>query len=238
VAGGHLRRKPVGELDRGCPADLRDPERGDDPLERTLLRLLDVAVEVLGALAAEPVQPLEVLDGQPEEVAALRYEPGLEQLLERLPAGTLDVHPADEVAELLADAGWAGGIRAVVADRSLVPDDRGPADGTRGRHVVLALVARPLLRQRSHDFRDDVARFLQDHVVADPDVLPADLVEVVERGPGDGRSRDLRRREMRDRRQGPGPSDVRHDVLDDRLDLLRRELVGARPRGGPRHPPG
>ena len=66
-------------------------------------------------------------------------------------------------------------------------------------------------------------------MVADPDVLAPDLVEVVERRPGDRRAGDLGRRQVRDRRQRPGPADVRDDVLDERLDLLRRELVGDRP---------
>ena len=36
-------------------------------------------------------------------------------------------------------------------------------------------------------------------------------------------------RQVGDRRQRPGPTDVRDDVLDERLDLLRRELVGDGP---------
>jgi hypothetical protein len=42
---------------------------------------------------------------------------------------------------------------------------------------------------------------------------------------------------VRHRRQRPGPADVRHDVLEDRLDLLRRELVGDGPARRPRHHP-
>ncbi len=91
--------------------------------------------------------------------------------------------------------------------------------------------------ERPNDLRDDVAGLLEDHVIADPDVLAPDLVEVVERGPGDGRAGDLRRPEVGDRRQRPGPPDVRDDVLDDRLDLLRRELVGDRPARGPADDP-
>ncbi len=66
-------------------------------------------------------------------------------------------------------------------------------------------------------------------MIADPDVLPADLVDVMERRPGDGRAGDLRRPQVRDRRQGSGAPDIRDDVLEDGLDLLRRELVGDRP---------
>ena len=66
-------------------------------------------------------------------------------------------------------------------------------------------------------------------MIADPDVLAANLVEVVERRAGDGRTRHLGRREVRDRRQRPGPPHVRDDVLDEALDLLGRVLVGDRP---------
>ena len=188
-------------------------------------------MEVLGALAAEPFEALEVLDREPVEVAALLHEPRLEQLLEHLPAGALDVHPAppDEVAELLADPGRAGEVRAVVADGPLVADDRRPAHRAGGGHLVLALVAGSLVRERADDLRDHVAGLLEHDVVADPDVLAADLVEVVEGRPCDRRARHLRRAQVGDRRQRPGPADVRDDVLDDGLDLLRRELVGDRP---------
>ncbi len=66
-------------------------------------------------------------------------------------------------------------------------------------------------------------------MVPDPDVLAPDLVEVVERGAGDRGARDLGRRQVGDRRQRPRPPDVRDDVLEGGLDLLRRELVGDRP---------
>ena len=120
-------------------------------------------------------------------------------------------------------------VRAVDADRALVPDDRRAAHRARGGHDELALVAGPLVDERADDLGDDVAGLLEDHPVADPDVLAADLVEVVERGPGDGGAGDLGRREVGDRCQRPRPPDVRDDVLDDGLDLLGRELVGDRP---------
>ena len=49
---------------------------------------------LLGALPREPIQALEVFHAEPVEVAAALDEPGLEELFEDLPAGTLDVHPA------------------------------------------------------------------------------------------------------------------------------------------------
>src|SRR5579862_2173357 len=135
------------------------------------------------------------------------------------------------------DTSRAGRVRAVVADRALVAHDRRAADRARHRHLVLPLGTRAPLDERPDDLRDDVAGLLEDDGVADPDVLAPDLVEVVERRPGDGRAGDLHRAEMRDGGQRPGPSDVRNDVLEMRLDLLRRELVGDRPAWRPGHDP-
>ena len=72
-------------------------------------------------------------------------------------------------------------------------------------------------------------------MVADPQVLAVDLVEVVERGAGYGRAGHVRRSEVRDGGERPGSPDVRNDVLQDGLDLLGRILVGNRPAGRPGH---
>jgi hypothetical protein len=68
-------------------------------------------------------------------------------------------------------------------------------------------------------------------VVADPDVLAAHLVEVVQRGAGNGRPGYLGGGQVRHGCERPRPADIRDDVLDDRLHLLRRELVGDGPAG-------
>src|SRR5205814_10613092 len=126
VACRDLGRQPDRELDRRRPADLRDPEPREDPFKRAASRLLDGGVEVLCALAAEPLEALEILDREPVEITAPLDEPGLEKLLEGLPAGALDVHPAapDEMLELLGDTCRTGGVRAVMGDRALVPHYR------------------------------------------------------------------------------------------------------------------
>ena len=135
--------------------------------------------------------------------------------------------------ELLREPRRAARVRAVDPDRALVLDDGRAADRAGRRHLVLALRAGPTLRDRTDDLRDDVAGLLEDDPVADPDVLATNLVEVVEGGARDSRPRDLDRRHVRHRRQRPGPSDVRDDVLDEGLDLLWRELEGDRPARSP-----
>ena len=97
------------------------------------------------------------------------------------------------MAELLRDAGRALEVRAVDADRTLVPDDGRVADGTALRHLELALGAGATLDQWPDDLGDDVAGLLEHDPVADPDVLPPDLVEVVEGRPGDRRAGHLGR---------------------------------------------
>src|SRR5439155_8451446 len=163
VPGRHLGCQPARELDRRGPADLRNPQCREDPLERSSSGTLYRAVEVLCALAGEPIQGFEILDREPVEVAPPADDPPLEELAEYSPPGSLDVHAAAprEVAELLPDAGRALEIRAVVADGSLVADDRRVAHRAAGRHFVLALGTRPPLGDGSDDFGDDVAGLLE-----------------------------------------------------------------------------
>ena len=121
-------------------------------------------------------------------------------------------------------------IEGVIA---FVADDRRRADRAARGHLEDTLRAAAPLRDGSHDLRDHVARLLEDHVVADPEILAAHLVEVVERCPCHGGAGHLRRTEVRHRRERPGPPHVRDDLLQERLDLLGRELVGDRPAGRP-----
>ncbi len=226
--------QPGGEVDRGLLADLWHPEAIEHPCQRPAdPRPGDPAMEVLGALAREALERLQVLHGQPEEIGPRVDHPALEQLRQDRPAGAFDVHPAtpDEMAELLGEPRGTGRVRAVDPDRALVLDDRRPADGAGGRHLELALRAGASLDDRADDLGDHVAGLLEHDRVADPDVLAPHLVEVVEGCPGDRRAGHLGRRQVRDRGQGPGPTDVRDDVLDDRLDLLGWELEGDRPAG-------
>ncbi len=119
-----------------------------------------------------------------------------------------------------------------MADGTLVLDHRRAAHGAGVGHLVLAGVDGALVQDRPDHLGDHVARLLEHHGVADPDVLAADLGQVVERGPGHRGAGDLRGPQVRDGREGPGPADVGDDVLDQGLHLLRRELERDRPARG------
>ena len=133
--GGQAAAIQLRHVERGLLAHLRDAQRVQDPAQRPDARPLDGRGEVLGALAREAVERHELLDGQPEEVAAGPHHAALEQLAEHGPAHALDVHAAaaHEVTELLADARRAREVGAVVADRAGVLDHGGPADGAARR---------------------------------------------------------------------------------------------------------
>ena len=192
-------------------------------------------MEVLGALAREPVERLEVLHREPVEVAAGAHEAAVEELLHDHPAGALDVHAAAtrEMPELLAHACRTREVGAVVTDRALVLDHRGATHRAARRHHELALRAGASLEDGPHHLRDDVAGLPEHDVVADADVLASHLVEVVERGPRHRRARHLDRCHVGDRRERPGPAHVGHDVLDLRSGPPRAGTCRRWPSGAP-----
>ena len=236
----HKPCQPGGKVHGGLLADLRHPQSVEhacqwpsDPCP------CDPPDQILRALLGEALQRLEVLGPQPEEVGPGVDHAPLQELAQDRPAGALDIHPAapDEVAVFLGQPRGTALVGAIDPDRALVLDDGRSADRAVRRHLELALRTGPPLHQRSDDLRDHVPGLLENDPVADPDVLAAHLVEVVECGPRNGGPRDLDRRHVGDRCEGPRPPDVRHDGLDERLDLLRRELEGDRPaRGTADHP--
>ena len=111
------------------------------------------------------------------------------------------------------------------------PHERGPARGAGLRHLPLARVLRPFREDRPDDLRDHVAGAANDHRVALADVLPPDLVLVVQRRVRDRDAAHEHGLEDGERRDLPGAAGVDLDRLQQRGPLLRRELVGDRPPG-------
>ena len=66
----------------------------------------------------------------------------------------------------------------------------------------------------AHDVGDDVAGALEQHGVADADVLALDLVHVVQRDVANRHAADRDRLELGDRRQHAGAADRRGDAQD------------------------
>ncbi|GJE45559.1 hypothetical protein AEGHOMDF_4758 [Methylobacterium soli] len=101
-------------------------------------------------------------------------------------------------------------------------------------------IRRPLLQHDVHHLRDDVARALHHHGIADPDVTALtdrlavapdalDIPLVVERGVRHNDAPDRHGPELRQGVERAGAPDIDRDLLHHREGLLGRELVGERP---------
>src|SRR5207248_121754 len=103
------------------------------------------------------------------------------------------------------------------------------AYGAAVRKLVCRQIAPSRLGHHANDFRDNVAGPLNDHLVTDADVLPSDLILVMERGPGYHHPRHLDRFHDRYRRQLARAANLDDDVQNTRRGLLRGVLIGERP---------
>ncbi len=143
----------------------------------------------------------------------------------------VDVHgPAPgEVEDGFPDAGRAGRVLAPRDDLALGPEDLRAADGAALRPGERPGAAGPPLLHHRDDVGDDVPAPLDEDVVADPHVLPSQLLFVVEGRPADRRSRELDRLEHGHGRQRARAADLDDDVVDPGRRLPGRELVGDGP---------
>ena len=123
----------------------------------------------------------------------------------------------------------AAATRSPTPSMSSAARDGRAAGGAAVRHRELALRAGALLLEDGGDGGDDLAGLLDEDVVADADVLAADVVLVVERRAGDRRAAEPHGAQLGDGREDAGAADLHRDRLDDGLGALRRVLVGARP---------
>ena len=173
-------RKKFGHL----AADMLNADRDKDAGERALLRGLDGGQQVCDACLAEAFQLQQVVLVQSVEVGDLSNETLFEQDGRLLDAQPFDVHRAlaDEVLQKADELRGAGGIDAEVGGLSLGADDRLSAARAGLRHLEGSFVAGALADDRRNDLWDDLPRPLDDHPVADAEVLGRDVVGVVEGG--------------------------------------------------------
>ena len=144
----------------------------------------------------------------------------------------LDVHPAPagEVEQPFTNArrtfettGAAGhGL-------SVDTHDRVAAERALLGHRPFLLLPGPSRYDRPDNFRDDVTRPADYHLVADPQVFLSYLILIVQRGHAHGRPTNKYRIEDRKRSCGSSTADVYPDVLEGGDLFLGRELVRDRP---------
>ncbi len=221
----------VGQGLRRLLPNVPDPEGEDQARRLVALALLDLRQQIRRRLLAPALELGEVLRLQVVDRRHVREHPGRHELVDELLAEPLDVHgaPAAEVPQGLPHDGRAGRVDAAQHHLAFLAHRGVAADRTVRGHDERRRAVGPLLEHDPDDFRNDVAAFLDDDRVADPDVLARQVLVVVERGLLDRGAAELNRVEERHRRHGPGAAHVEPDLADHRRRLLGRVLVGERP---------
>ena len=144
-------------------------------------------------------------------------------------------HEVAQVGEFLERTGELAGAAPYDGLRAgrggLLGDRRVQRARAVGREGIGLRALGPLLQHHADDLRDHVAGALQDHGVADPDVLARDLVGVVQGGVLDHHAPDRHRQQPRHRGDRAGAAHLDVDGLQDRPRALGGELACDRPAG-------
>ena len=108
---------------------------------------------------------------------------------------------------------------------------REPHSGQSFRHDEGSLRSGPQRFDDLNHLGNDVARPLHHDRIADPDILPVDLVLIMQGRPADHDAADTDRPHDGDRREDPCPPHLDDDRFDDRLFSDSGEFAGDRPAG-------
>ena len=167
------------------------------------------------------------------EIGEVFHEPLVHQLLHQLLTQPVDIHGplGGEMADLGLELGGAGDAHAPVIGLSRQAHHGRPADGAPVGEDETPHAGVPLRGDHLDHLGDDAPRPLDDDPVADADVLPLDLVGVVERGAADDGSLHLYRLHDGHGGKGPGASHLDDDVKDLGHLLAGGKLVGDGPAG-------
>ena len=154
-----------------------------------------------------------------------------DHLVDDLVAQAVDVHAATAhpVQQTLLELCGAVNRYAAVGHLAILVDHGAAAHGADLGHLPVDRIGRALVKHRTHDLGDHVARLVHDDGVALAHVLAANLVDVVQRGARDGGAGNRHRIELGDRREHTGAAHLDANLAQDGLLFLGRELKGNGP---------
>src|SRR2546422_692327 len=222
AGGEELRHALAHEPDTEGVQQARQPPRP---------RPVDGPHQVLGGLVAEALEVGESVDGESVKVGEVFHQPPVDELLDDLLAEVLDVHRAARAAmtQPLLELGRAAAVHAPPVRFALGTEgDAATRGAARGKCEDLG-AGGALGGDDLDDVGDHVAGALDEDRVADADVLPTDLVLVVQAHVADHDAGQLHGLELRDGREDAGLADADLDRLDHRGRLTRGELERDRP---------
>src|SRR5437867_3310021 len=211
---------------RDARADVADPDRDQQPVERRRLASLDPGEEVRGRLLAHARELHQILGAEMVEIGGILHETRVREPIHRLPPESLDIQraPACEVDDPPPHLRGAEKILAAHGGHLRIPHERRSADRTLRGHDELGAASLPS-RYHAQHLGDHVPALVDDDAVADPKILPLDLVLIVESRPGHDRPQERDRLQNCDRRHHTGPAHLQLDILQRRLRLVGAKLV-------------
>ena len=184
-------------------------------------------------LFSHTFQIRQLVSGQKVQVRRGLDQLLIDELLDDGGAYAVDVHgvPAGKVGQISVELG--GTLRAGAADGRtvLVSDNRRAAHGAELGKAVGLGVLWPEVPEDLYHLGDDLTGLLQDHRIADTDVLFLNKILIVQSGVGNCSARQTHRLHHYLGGQHPRPAHLDHDLQHTAGLLLRRVLVGNGPAG-------
>ena len=224
---------------RGLP-DLADAKGKDHPFKSDLAPRLDRRQKVADrhlAIAVKFCQRVSPL-AKPEDIGWPLDPAELDELVDLARPQSLDIKgiARDEMLQPFETLCRAFKAVGAAPDRlALGTYGRCTAFRTAVREGKLGAVGRARLGNDAHHLRNDVTCPLDYDAVADPDVLAADFVLIVQGGVGYDNATDSDRLQPRHRSQRASAADLNVDGVEQGLGLFSGKFMGEGPSWSARH---
>ena len=211
--------------------DKPDAQRKQQPRQSRLPTCVDGLHQVGGGFFPQPLLFRQVIDLQGIQVGGVTDQSRVQKRFNDRRAHAVDIHriPRYEMNQAFPGHRRTGGVHAPVRRFTRFAYDRPAAFRTGRRHDELPLRSHALLRHDGDHFRDHFARLVDDDRIADPHVLVADEVFIMQGRPAHGRPGQQHRLQDGGRCQHAGPPYADENILDDRRGLFGRKLPGNGP---------
>ena len=233
LGGGGLKGIDVLELTRKeFGHDLTheaDAERKEHTVERHLTALRNAVKEATGRLLTRAVHAQELVDGEGVKVGSIAKDATLKEGCHRLGAKAIDVHgfARDEVLNATLELGRTLGVVGAIMRRFAFVAHEGCATlGTGGaEHDLRSWHKRACLGVDAHDLRNDFARLLYVHIVAQVEVELVDDVGIVKRCALDDGARKLHGIHIRHGSYGTRTTHLEGHLVEHRATTLGLKLI-------------
>ena len=208
---------------------LTDTERAQQPRQTVFLALFQCLHQILRRFFAHPVERRDRLRF---EVVKLRRGADQSRVDERFAQRHAEaVHRVarSEMRNVPQPLRRAFRARAAQRHAVLVADDRRAALRATLRHMKRHGIRRALVPHDGEHLRNDLARLLHQHRVADAQIELVDEILIVQRGVRHRRPGQTHGVNDGLRRQHAGAAHLHHNIAHTALLFLRRVLIGHRP---------